>query len=79
MLSYYYGKDITDRAMENRDDCVSKRVTNKLTIKQPSAVLVDQYLVEICKAYGIDWSPKSVEDDDNDGGGIEASIGYESM
>ena len=67
------GKEVTDSAMENRQECVNKRITNKLLIKQPSATLVDQYLGEICKAYGIDWSSDHSEGneskDDDDGGG----------
>ena len=74
MLAYYYGSKTTSEAMENKDgNVVSKRITNKLVVKQPGTVLVDQYLVEICKAYGVTWAPGGAEElgsDGEDGGGL---------
>jgi len=54
--------------MENRDGIVTERVSRKLTIATPSAELVDAYLTEIAKAYGVKWSPVPTSTVDNHDG-----------
>ena len=39
-----------------------------MTTAQPSAALVDAYLGEIAKGYGIAWSPPGADDDAGEGG-----------
>ncbi|CAE6447325.1 unnamed protein product [Rhizoctonia solani] len=57
MLMSKYGREFAIGVMDNKDNCVSERVTRKLQVTTPSPVLVDAYLGEIAKGYGIDWSP----------------------
>ncbi|KAF8600869.1 DUF292-domain-containing protein [Ceratobasidium sp. AG-I] len=88
MLMTKYGREFAIGVMENKDKCVSERVTRKLEVATPSAALVDAYLGEIAKGYGIDWSPppppppsaptdlKPKPDDDstsNDGGDVAST------
>ncbi|KAJ7492215.1 regulator of Vps4 activity in the MVB pathway-domain-containing protein [Mycena latifolia] len=57
ILMHKYGREFSVAVMENRDGCVSDRVVRKLGNATPSAELVDAYLSEIAKAYGVEWSP----------------------
>lgn len=57
LLMHKYGREFSAAVMENRDGCVSERVMKKLTNNMPSASLVDAYLTEIAKGYGVQWSP----------------------
>ncbi|CDO73134.1 hypothetical protein BN946_scf185007.g189 [Trametes cinnabarina] len=54
--------------MENKDGCVSERITRKLNVSTPSPSLVDAYLAEIAKGYGVAWSPPKGGDDGSNGG-----------
>ncbi|KAL8750707.1 MAG: hypothetical protein Q9199_006896 [Rusavskia elegans] len=75
LLVEKYGKDFALEAVENSDGKVAERVVKKLKVEPPDAVLVDLYLKEIAKTYGVDW-PKaqskrqngSDEEDDDDPG-----------
>ncbi|KAI2620063.1 DUF292-domain-containing protein [Hypoxylon sp. NC1633] len=70
------GKDFTVNAMENKDQKVSERVLKKLSVAPPREELVQGYLEEIARAYGVDWPkrpnkelgepPEFVNDDVND-------------
>lgn len=60
MLMHKYGRDFSVAVMENRSGCVSERVMRKLVIETPSDQLVDAYLGEIAKAYGVNWAPASL-------------------
>lgn len=47
------------------------KVARKLSVATPSPELVNAYLAEIAKAYGVPWSPpatNSSDDDDLEGG-----------
>ena len=66
LLVEKYGKDFALQAMENSDSKVSERVVKKLEVKPPDAVLVDLYLKEIAKTYGVQWPRKSAEPNEND-------------
>ncbi|RPD82145.1 DUF292-domain-containing protein [Lentinus tigrinus ALCF2SS1-7] len=70
ILMHKYGRDFSLAVMENRDGCVSERVTRKLDIATPPPALVDAYLLEIAKGYGVPWSPPRPEgaDDGQDNG-----------
>ncbi|KAJ7651497.1 regulator of Vps4 activity in the MVB pathway-domain-containing protein [Mycena polygramma] len=57
ILMHKYGREFSMAVMENRDGCVSDRVVRKLVNATPSTELVDAYLTEIAKAYGVNWSP----------------------
>ncbi|KAF5392465.1 hypothetical protein D9757_002242 [Collybiopsis confluens] len=58
ILMHKYGREYSMAVMENRDACVSDRVVGKLNAATPSSELVDAYLTEITKAYGVAWTPK---------------------
>ena len=49
------------------------QITSKLVTHTPSAELVDAYLGEIAKGYGVDWTPPKEENDEDDGveGGVK--------
>jgi len=55
LLMHKYGREFSSAVMENRDGCVSERVMKKLTNDMPSASLVEAYLTEIAKGYGVQW------------------------
>jgi hypothetical protein len=81
ILMHKYGREFSVAVMENRDGCVSDRVSRnhlpspltllctdldahdskvvrKLVIATPQAHLVDAYLEEIARAYGVNWSAR---------------------
>lgn len=60
ILMHKYGREFSAGVMENRDGCVSERVMRKLDLGTPSEELVDAYLSEIAKAYGVPWLPSSI-------------------
>ncbi len=62
LLAEKFGKDFVLRAMENSDGRVSERVVRKLNVQPPKDELVQGYLEEIAKAYGVDWPPGRKED-----------------
>ena len=43
--------------MTNTGDLIPGKVTKKLVLSTPSPELVDAYLFEIAKGYGVSWSP----------------------
>lgn len=70
MLVERFGKDFAVRAQENRDDCVPKRVTEKLKVEPPREGLVTAYLTEIARTYGVEW-PRRKETEEMEGLGRE--------
>jgi vacuolar protein sorting-associated protein IST1 len=80
LLAEKFGKEFVIQAMENSDGKVSEKVVKKLSVTPPKDELVQGYLEEIAKAYGVNWPPKAPEDlgdppdfldddDDNPSGG----------
>jgi len=61
LLVQKYGREFSTAVMENRGGCVSDRVVKKLLVETPSAQLVDGYLTEISKAYGVKWSSSATQ------------------
>lgn len=76
LLVEKYGKEFALEAVENSDGKVAERVLKKLRVEAPDPELVNLYLREIARSYGVDW-PKgaskhdhaSDEDEDNPSGG----------
>jgi vacuolar protein sorting-associated protein IST1 len=69
-----YGKEFALAAMEP-DHIVSEKVLKKLAVTPPSQELVNGYLEEIARTYGVDWpkkqnadlgDPPDFVDDDNE-------------
>ena len=74
MLADKFGKEFALQAVDNSDGKVSAKVVRKLSVEPPRAELVQGYLEEIAKAYGVDWPkratrtppPPEFEDEDED-------------
>ncbi|KAL2060892.1 hypothetical protein VTL71DRAFT_8944 [Oculimacula yallundae] len=76
LLVEKYGKEFAIEALENSDEKVSEKVLKKLTVTPPPQELVNGYLEEIARTYGVDWPkrpkeelgepPEYVDDDDED-------------
>jgi len=68
-----YGRDWAIKVSSNEGgDTISQRVLSKINTATPSKDLVDLYLFEIAKAYGLHWRPEGMLDDlgdDNDSDG----------
>jgi vacuolar protein sorting-associated protein IST1 len=62
LLAEKFGKEFVLQAMENSDGRVSEGVVKKLNVQPPKKELVQGYLEEIAKAYGVDWPPGKRED-----------------
>ncbi|GFN18737.1 hypothetical protein AtubIFM55763_007675 [Aspergillus tubingensis] len=89
LLSDRWGKDFMMLAQENKleEVKVPERLVRGLRVKPPSEELVESYLVEIARAYGVTWPdgsvaspegdvPSFLEDEDrNDGGGGDGDDG----
>jgi vacuolar protein sorting-associated protein IST1 len=58
MLIERFGKEFAIKANDNTDGCVPARVVDKLKVDPPSAKLVQAYLEEIARTYGVDWPPQ---------------------
>ncbi|KAL2261268.1 hypothetical protein VTK26DRAFT_4508 [Humicola hyalothermophila] len=65
LLAEKFGKEYVVRATEDADGQVSKGVVRKLSVKPPSEELVQGYLEEIAKAYGVNW-PRRKEEEGED-------------
>ncbi|KAG8425287.1 Vacuolar protein sorting-associated protein ist1 [Metarhizium acridum] len=55
LLGEKYGKDFVLTAMDNSDGKVNEKVVKKLSVEPPKQELVQGYLEEIARAYGVDW------------------------
>lgn len=80
LLAERYGKQFVLEAMENTGGGVNEKVVKKLSVTPPREELVQGYLEEIAKAYGVNWPRKELgeappnfldedDDDDNPSGG----------
>lgn len=75
LLAEKYGKPFVLEAMENAGGKVNEKVVKKLSVTPPKEELVQGYLEEIAKAYGVNWPKRDLgeappefvaDDDDND-------------
>ena len=57
-----YGKEFVLGATDNVDGKVSENVVRKLSVVPPKPELVQGYLEEIAKTYGVDWPRRAKED-----------------
>jgi len=62
LLADKFGKEFVLAAMENSDGKVSEKVVKKLSVSPPKPELVQGYLEEIAKAYGVNWPRRAKED-----------------
>jgi vacuolar protein sorting-associated protein IST1 len=56
-LAQHLGPEFTRSFMNNRDGHVPRRVLQAMSLPVPSAYHLDYVLRDICKDYGISWSP----------------------
>ena len=65
-----FGKEFALEAVENRDGKVAERVVGKLRVEAPSVGLVEGYLEEIARTYGVAWPKReqTIEKSGDDGG-----------
>ncbi|WFD03477.1 Vacuolar protein sorting-associated protein ist1 [Malassezia obtusa] len=82
MLSTRYGAELAQDARENKDACVSPRVTRKLAFHMPEDALVDAYLGEstcdahaVCRAYDVPLPGAAPAAEARDGGGTAPVAG----
>ncbi|KAI9742763.1 MAG: hypothetical protein M1818_003492 [Claussenomyces sp. TS43310] len=73
LLAEKFGKEFMLQAADNLDGKVAEKVLKKLRIEPPPQALVNGYLEEIARTYGVDWPkkppgdvPKFVDDDDEE-------------
>lgn len=83
LLAEKFGKDFALAAIDNTDHKVSEKVIKKLSVEPPREELVQGYLEEIARAYGVDWPrrpkdlgdpPSFIDGDDSPGGGQSQRI-----
>lgn len=90
LLAEKYGKEFVLAATDNAEGKVNEKVVKKLSVEPPRKELVQGYLEEIARAYGVDWPkrekpsppPEYEDDDETPSGGqaqkvLEAPIGAE--
>ncbi|TDL26430.1 DUF292-domain-containing protein [Rickenella mellea] len=74
MLMHKFGREFSAAVMENKDGIVSERIMNKLGIAAPSPTLVDAYIAEIARGYGVQYTPPNRDDSDDDDGGLKETV-----
>lgn len=82
LLTEKYGKEFAKQAADNSDGMVSEKVVKKLSVTPPPEKLVNGYLEEIARTYGVDWPkkpPGSVpkfndDDEDSPSGGLREKV-----
>ncbi|CAI6089898.1 hypothetical protein V2G26_006638 [Clonostachys chloroleuca] len=90
LLAEKYGKEFALTAVDNLDGKVSERVVKKLSVEPPKPELVQGYLEEIAKAYGVNWPRRAAEEppellddlddeDDNPSGGQAQKVPEEPL
>ncbi|KAJ3786155.1 regulator of Vps4 activity in the MVB pathway-domain-containing protein [Lentinula aff. detonsa] len=57
------GSDFVRASVGNRDRRVSDRIVKDLTAPPPNATQIDTYLLNIAKAYGVQWQPDPLRQD----------------
>lgn len=83
LLAEKYGKPFVIEAMENTGGKVNEKVVKKLSITPPKEELVQGYLEEIAKAYGVNWPKRDLgevpPDFPDDNGGDETPSGGQAQ
>lgn len=73
-LMHKYGREFSVGVMENRGGCVSDRVMKKSVVETPSPTLVEAYLTEIAKGYGVNWSSPAAKAEASEGVSSQDSV-----
>jgi vacuolar protein sorting-associated protein IST1 len=64
MLMQKFGRTFALAVVNNDPPCVPPRVLSKLAIYVPPPELVDMYLQEIARGYGINWTSDRLKQDE---------------
>ncbi|PWN39124.1 DUF292-domain-containing protein [Ceraceosorus guamensis] len=56
MLMARYTREFAIRATEDQEECVPRRITDRLRVQTPDEAYVDAYIAEVCKAYSIPFT-----------------------
>lgn len=59
-LRLKYGKEFAEQAHAHFDSVVNERVVHKLSVRPPTAYLIQQYLLTIAKENNVDWTPTDI-------------------
>ena len=62
LLVERWGKEFAAKVNENKDGIVPDKVVRKLKVDPPGERLVEAYLTEIARTYGVDWPPQQEVD-----------------
>ncbi|KAI9786276.1 MAG: hypothetical protein M1816_008085 [Peltula sp. TS41687] len=80
LLVERFGKEFAMEVMEEGAGAkVAERVRRKLRVEPPSQELVQSYLKEIARAYGVRWPRREEGGDDGDDGGKREEQGRRSL
>ena len=75
LLGERYGKEFIHLATEDKAYVhVPERLVKGLQVRAPTKELVESYLWEIAKAYGVEWPSSSSSDDNGGGGGLAEPV-----
>jgi len=73
MLMQKFGRPFALSVVNNDPPCVPTRVSSKLAIYVPPEELVDMYLQEIARGYGINWTSDRIKPDEEESKGAETT------
>jgi hypothetical protein len=70
-----FGRPFALSVVNNDPPCVPTRVSSKLAIYVPPEDLVDMYLQEIARGYGINWTSDRIKpDEEEDKGEVKTAV-----
>jgi vacuolar protein sorting-associated protein IST1 len=55
-LTKKFGTKFAEQAEDNNNNCVNERLVAKLSVQPPSQYLVNRYLEELAKEFGVEWT-----------------------
>lgn len=64
LLVEKFGRDFTVASMENNGDVIPQRILRKLKVEPPGRELVESYLKEIARTYGVKYGDDAGEDEE---------------
>lgn len=79
LLAEKYGKEFALQAADNTDGKVAAKVVKKLSVVPPPPALVDGYLEEIARTYGVDWPKKPISATPEDKDDVEPGSGGQAQ
>jgi vacuolar protein sorting-associated protein IST1 len=63
-FGYKYNSEFIKDAEANNHNCVNKRLFEKVTLLPIKAALLNGYMIEIATAYGVEYIPDEIKDED---------------